>query len=177
MNTEETDIVRTMLATMPTEVFDKFLKPLINSYGWPFRTILTSLVGTEWHRILHPLTLESLSQLKWIRHEFILKKESLCPSSLSDIGYVIENKTRNIWAFIGRDSQPCRDSLIWHEKFIAETGRFSAPVTITLNIDGLRILDGNHRIAALFTLGLVGTFKVDAWVGISQEAIKAMSEV
>lgn len=176
MSVAETDIARTMLPNMPTEVFDEFLKPLIISYGWPFRTVYVPLNGTEWCRIFYPLTLVSLSQLIWIRREFILKKESLCPNSQSDIGYVILNKTEDVWAAIGRDSQPCRNSLLWHEKFISETGRLSAPVTIAFTVDGLRILDGNHRIAALFTLGLIDTFKVDGWIGISPEAIKAMKE-
>lgn len=162
---------------MPTEVFDYFLKPIINDIGWPFQSIFSPLAGTDWYRILHPLTLVCLSQLKWVRREFILEKEVFYPSSLADIGYVIANKTKDIWAFVGRDSQPCRDSLLWHEKFITKTGRLSAPVTMVFTTEGFKILDGNHRIASLFTLGIIDTFKVDAWVGVSLETVKAMSDV
>lgn len=176
MNADETKIARTMLPNIPAEVFDEFLKPIIIDIGWPFRTIYTLLEGTDWHRILYPLSLVSLSQLKWVRQQFFLKHESLCPISQEDIRYVILNKTEDVWALVGRDSQPCRDSLLWHEKFTSETGSFSAPVTIAMTYLGLKILDGNHRIAALYTLGLLDTHKVDAWIGISPEAIKAMSE-
>ncbi len=51
------------------------------------------------------------------------------------------------------------------QKNIIATGRFSAPVAIALTTFGVKILDGHHRIAALFDLGVQGTVPVDAWIG------------
>ena len=169
---------RVMFPNMPDEVFAEFLQPLIiEDIGWPFCNPNDSLVGTDWYRILYPLTLEALCYFKWFRKVFTITENLLYEGSIADIKLIIRNKTENIWASIGRDSTPCRNSLLWHEVDIQKAGKFRAPVTIAYTPLGLKILDGNHRIAALYTLGLVDTFKVDAWVGISPETITAMSEI
>jgi hypothetical protein len=153
-----------MFPNIPHEVFDIFLNPLIRNFGWPFRTILDDLYGTEWFRILYPLTLSNLCQFKWIRRVFLFNDCLLYPGSEADIKLVILNKTKNIWALIGRDSRSCRASLLWHEKNIMATGRFSAPITMAFTQSGLKVLDGIHRIAALFTLGISDTFNINAWI-------------
>ena len=156
---------KAMLPNIPDEVFDGFLSPLIDSFGWPFSSVSQILDGTEWCRILYPLTLPELSALKWNRKLFTLESHSLYKGSVADLEHIIRNKVENIWAPIGRDSTPCRMSLLWHEADIMETGKFCSPITIAKTPTGWKILDGNHRVAALFTLDLVEKVQIDAWVG------------
>ncbi|MFA4918584.1 MAG: hypothetical protein WC581_04960 [Thermodesulfovibrionales bacterium] len=155
-----------MLPKMPSEVFDTFLVPLIiNDIDWPFLSIYDSLNGTDWYRILYPFSLSSLSKLKWKLSSFLLNKDILCKGSQDDIDMVILNKTTDVWALIGRDSKPSRDSLAWHKKNIITTGRLSAPVAVAVTPLGIKILDGHHRITALFDLGVQGMVPIDAWIG------------
>jgi len=151
---------------MPDEIFNSFLYPLIiNDIGWPFLTVDDSINGTDWYRILYPFSLSSLSKLKWKLSSFLLNKDILCKGSQDDIDMVILNKTEDVWALIGRDSKPSRDSLAWHKKNIITTGRLSAPVAVAFTLFGIKVLDGHHRIAALFDLGLQNTTPIDAWIG------------
>jgi len=154
------------LPLMPKEVFDGFMAPLIiNDIGWPFTSASDSLAGTDWFRILHPFSLSSLSQLQWKINTFSLNKDILYPSSKDDIDLTIINKTRNVWAYIGRDSEPSRRSLAWHKESIKTTGCLCAPITVAMTGEGVKILDGHHRVAAIFDLGINDTFPVNAWVG------------
>lgn len=154
-----------MFPNMPPEVFDTFLVPLINDIGWPFLSTNTPLNGTDWLRILSPLTLVDLSQLKWVRHVFPFDDSLFYPDSLADIELIIQNKTSDVWAFVGRDSTPCRNSLLWHEARALETRRLCTPITIARTNFGMKLLDGNHRIAALITTGLIHEIPIDAWIG------------
>jgi hypothetical protein len=161
---------RMMFPNMPDDIFTEFLQPLIvEDIGWPFNTPTDSLVGTDWYRILYPLTLEALCYFKWFRKVFTITENILYEGSVTDIKLIIRNKAEDIWASIGRDSAPCRNSLLWHEADIQKTGKFRAPVTIAYTPFGLKILDGNHRVAALFPLGLMEIVQVDAWIGCPPE--------
>lgn len=41
------------------------------------------------------------------------------------------------------------------------------PVTLALTPVGLKVLYGNHRVAALLDSGMSGFVELDAWVGFS----------
>jgi hypothetical protein len=161
------DRAKAMLPLVPLAVFEQFFKPLITGdIGWPFISIDSSLDGTDWHRILHPFTLRDIHNFQWTRKSFFLDKSLLHECSQADISYAILNQTEDVWARLGRDSEPCRQSTAWHKKNILSTGRLCAPVTLAVAAEGIKILDGNHRIAALLDLGVQGSVPVDAWIGI-----------
>ena len=156
-----------MLSELPAEVGEGFLAPLIQDIVWPFQSIKDNLHGTDWHRIFHPLTLEQFAQLSWCRKKFLLDKDLLHPVSVEDIRLVIRNKTEDVWAFVGRDSKPSRESLAYHSMRVLRTHDFCAPVTLAMTSDGLKVLDGNHRVAALLDMKMSKTVELDAWVGFN----------
>lgn len=162
------DVLRaiSMLSNLPGEVGEAFLAPLIQDIGWPFQRIEESLNGTDWYRIMYPLTLQQFAQLRWNRKTFLLDEQLLHPSSRGDIRLVIRNQTENVWARIGRDSELCRQSTAWHKSQILSAGSFCAPVTLALTSEGFKVLDGNHRIAALLDSGLTQTIPLEAWLGV-----------
>jgi len=49
--------------------------------------------------------------------------------------------------------------------FIAKTGRTPKPVILLEEWEGLRILDGNHRLAAMASLPNANECIVDCWIG------------
>lgn len=155
-----------MLGELPAEVGQGFLAPLIQDVGWPFQSARDSLLGTDWHRILYPLTLQQFTNLKWLRSTFLFDENLLHPKSRDDIGLVIRNLTENVWAAIGRDSEPSKVSFTYHHSRILRTRDFCAPVTLALTPEGMVVLDGNHRVAALLSSGLAQAVQLDAWIGV-----------
>jgi hypothetical protein len=110
---------KSMLPLVPNEVFDGFFTPIIKDVGWPFSNINDHLVGTDWHRILYPLTLLDLHHLAWERQQILIDWDALYHVSQDDINLVIQNKTEDVWAQIGMDSELSRQSLAWQSEFIA----------------------------------------------------------
>lgn len=165
----EADVLRaaSMLNELPMEVGQGFLVPLIQDIGWPFHSVQDSLHGTDWHRILHPFTLEQFAQLRWCRKSFLLNKNYLHPVSINDIELVVRNLTENVWALAGRDPEPSRESFAYHRSRLLSTQDFCAPVTLALTPVGFKVLDGNHRIAALLDSGVSEIVDLDAWVGFN----------
>lgn len=128
------DLLRasSMLSELPAEVGEGFLAPLIQDIGWPFETVQDSLHGTDWHRILYPFTLQQFAQLRWCRKKFLLDERLLHPVSKDDIKLVVRNLTEDIWALVGRDSEPSRKSFAYHRSRVLRTGDFCAPVVLAL---------------------------------------------
>ena len=161
---------RRMLSNMPAEVFDVFIAPIVGDIGWPFRSPgdPVRLLSAEWLRILHPITLAGLCSAEWRKTELFAYEYLFYKESLADIGAVIRNKSEDVWACLGRDSEPCRASLLHHERVAVTAGRFDAPVTLfVLGDNTFKVLDGNHRIASLFTTGLQDKIMIEAWIGRS----------
>lgn len=156
-----------MLNELPAEVGEGFLAPLMRDCGWPFESVENSLHGTEWHRIFYPLSLRDFSQLKWVRKSFLLDETLLHPISKNDIELVVRTQTEDVLALVGRDSEPSRKSFAYHHSRVLSTHDFCAPVTLALTPVGLKVLDGNHRVAALLASGVSAIVELDAWVGFN----------
>ncbi len=154
-----------MFPEMPDEVFNIFLKPLIDTYGWQFTSVGDSTIGTDWFRILHSFDLSTIQQLRWVRHSFFLDKYALSPISQGDTDRIILNKRMDSFALFGAHSESSRETLTKYVKAMKNTGCFPTPVTMVISTQRFHIFDGNHRISALFYLGLNRTIKVDAWIG------------
>jgi hypothetical protein len=100
---------RSILFLVPAEVFDNFLAPLIvHDIGWPFHSVDCNLDDSDWGRIFFPFSLRDISHLKWERRSLFLDQDPLHPVSRDDVGLVIHNKTQDVWALLGRDSEPSR---------------------------------------------------------------------
>ena len=152
---------------LPAEVSKGFLAPLIHDIGWPFNSVEECLNGTDWHRIMYPFTLQQFAQLRWRREALLFDKRLLHPISKNDFRLVIRNLREDVWAAVGRDSEPSRKSFAYHRSRVLSTHDFCAPVTLAATPVGFKVLDGNHRVAALLTSGLSQTVPLDAWVGFS----------
>jgi len=155
-----------MFPDVPLAVFDMFFKPLIiNDIGWPFLTINDTLNGTDWYRILFPFTLRDLQQLKWRLSKVIFDKDIFHPVTKADIRLVIENSVFNYGALIRGYPKDSGTRLKWHKEFIKTARNFCTPIVLASSSDGLKLLDGHHRLAALFMLDLENTLEVDTWIG------------
>lgn len=156
-----------MFSRIPDEVFDGFLKPLIiNDLGWPFTSVNDNMVvGTGWYRALYPFSLASFSNLRWKRSSFPIYQDILDPVSYGDINLIITNQIANMFSCTPEYSKSSRDTMTGIKEFIKSTGRFPAPIVTAMTPNGIKILDGNHRVAALFDLGLNNSIPIDTWHG------------
>ncbi len=160
------DRAKAMFPNIPADVFDNFFAPLIiNDIGWPSFSIYDALDGTDWYRILYPFSLQTLSKLTWKISSFFLNKDILYPGSYDDIKLLILNEIYDMETLIGWYPKDSRQRLARNKQLIKTTGRFPAPVVFARTSSGMKLLDGHHRVAALFILGLHSTIPVDAWIG------------
>jgi len=156
-----------LFPNMPKEVFDLWLAPLIASDGWPFTSIFSSTFGTIWYRYFEGHPLKFFHDLLWYRENIPCFFSSFHPSSRYVIQLLIDTHLKNIPTIATQvKGGKGRESFLGSLKFIQRTGRFYTPVVL-ITYDGLyQLMDGNHRIAALFSLGVNG-FPIDAWIGKS----------
>lgn len=151
---------------MPREVFDAFLGKLIDEGAdWPFRVPEGPPMSSDWYRILYPFSLASLRRLSWQRRSVCLGTEALFPGSIDDIELLRRNLKSNEIRQLGRDPEPYKKQLFRNCKFIRENGELPSEPILGFTEFGLKIFDGNHRIAAVFELGLESTMEFWAWVG------------
>ena len=157
---------KALLSKMPDEVFQNFISPLIDDIGWPFTHENSSLHGTKWQGILSPLTLCQLCNMAWERKTILLGEICLYEYSKKDIDLIIRRKTEELSVMGYYDSKECRQSLLYHENIANSGQKFSTPITLALlENKTYLILDGNHRIASIFTTNTKDSFLLEAWIG------------
>jgi Uri superfamily endonuclease len=67
---------------------------------------------------------------------------------------------------IRRKVTDSKKRFLWHMDYIKRTGKFCAPIVIVrTESNHFIILDGSHRMSALYALRLHQTLAVDAWIG------------
>lgn len=149
---------------MPDEVFELWIKPLVESDGWPFTRLDRSGTGSLWRQYLGGHSLDKISKLRWQRQDVtglfaaLLPKEKQLISALAT-EYVtgikrISGNVRNGLARFNRARQYIRAFR-------------TLPKPIVVIHDGLfmSVMDGNHRLAALIAENLPLATRIPAWVG------------
>jgi len=103
--------------------------------------------------------------MTWERKTIVLGEIFLYENSKKAIDLVIRNKTEEL-SVMGYDSGYCRQSLLYHENIVNSGQKFSTPITLALlENKTYLILDGNHRIASIFTTNTKDSFLLEAWIG------------
>jgi hypothetical protein len=154
-----------MLPNIPDEVFNTWLLPIIRDHNsWPYLNILSVHPSEQWRKYFGLFTLYDVSNLFWDKVTIRLASRILDPVSNDTIkaliGYCVdglETPARNV--------RNCKMRFDGFVQFINRTGTIPAPI-IGINTFGcIRILDGNHRLAALKHLGLLGNVTCETWLG------------
>lgn len=151
---------------MPKEVFQIWLVPLISDVGWPFTQITDYTFGTPWERFFDGFTLQKIRDFSWQRHNI---SRSLCvfhptyQKTIYGIATTHIYKRQTIWTNFKNGK--ASESFFRSRRFIQDTGRFHTPAILAHDSQGYKIMDGNHRIAAAFSLNLTNSFHLDCWIG------------
>jgi hypothetical protein len=155
-----------MLANMPDEVFDTWLLPIIKDHdSWPYNDIFSTHPSVQWSQYFGLFTLYDISNLMWDKFNLRLDVDLLDQISDNTIYALMMKHVFNVDAtgqFNVRDSKIRFDGFV---ELIKRTGSIPPPVIGVNTPDGLRILDGNHRLAALTYLERRGQVQCDTWVG------------
>ena len=156
---------RAMFPLMPAEVFDAWLAPLIVSDGWPFITEFCPPSGL-WSQYLDGHSIQSIQRLGWQRQQLPACFTLFRPSARDIIKWIIAQHVHGHATPVARIKEGKGvESFFRSWQFVERTGGLHTPVVLIQQPDGYQIMDGNHRVAALFSVrNLPAT--LDAWIGI-----------
>lgn len=167
--TTQLEAAKSMFPNMPDEVFDLWLAPLIESDGWPFNSLSSPTRGTIWYRYFEGHSLYVINNLFWEYKLIPCLLNRFHPNSVNVLALLAYDYTHNLSALTAelKDGKG-RESFTRSQKFIKRTGRIHTPVVFIVDSGLYQIMDGNHRIAALFSIGLNG-LTIEAWIGDTQQ--------
>jgi hypothetical protein len=158
---------KAMFPNMPDEPFNILIAGLLGTDPWPFSFITESTRGTNWHYHLGGLTLYQFSQLRWNLSMLFVNENILHPDSNNDILRLILDHVLDQETAVRRNITNSKERFLWHKAYIERTGTLSAPIVMIRTGNSFRVLDGSHRMAALYSLRLHHSVAVDAWIGSS----------
>ncbi len=159
---------RASLSSMPDDVFDIYLVPLIKRHGWPFDVSgfpLDIAEARRWFQMLDHQSVKTISQLSWERCEIPFPLARFHPRSHQVVTMIIEHHTGVCFHAGIADVADTRNKLVRARNYIARTGQMPVPVILQRDPLGLRVLDGNHRLAAMASLPNAESGIIDAWIG------------
>lgn len=166
----DTQVARSLLPDMPDEVFDIYIEPLIQAHGWPFtflEEVPTSPEASRWFQMFDRQSLKTISDLSWERHTTRFSFTAFHPRSQDVITAIIEHHSNIRFHAAIANVADTRNKFLRARDYIARTG--TMPVPVILQQDplglGLRILDGNHRLAAMASFPNAEAGIVDCWIG------------
>lgn len=153
---------------MPAELRDMWLGPIAEEYGWPFQSLDDSTQGTRWRYVLPKMTLREVSELVWVLERIDLATKPFTPGSLDAVKGLIQQHVLGLdtlYANLANTQERFRACA----SFIREHGDLPAPIAVIDTGAAYDLLDGNHRLAALFHVGLPPGFQAPAWVARKPE--------
>lgn len=155
-----------MFPNMPNEVFNTWLLPIITDHkSWPYDDILSPHPSRQWDQNFGLFTLKDISNCIW--HRMSLSFDMLCLDSVSNrtIDVLIKKHVYNLETTVRFNVRNSRSRFFSFVEFIKSKGNIPEPIIGINTDDGLRVLDGNHRLSALTYLGFRGKIQCTTWVG------------
>lgn len=159
-----------MLPNMPDEVFDTWLLPIIRDHNaWPYLDIFSPHPSLQWSQYFGLYALNDISNCIWRKLVCSFGMNTLDPISNRTINALIEDHVCDLNTPIRLNVRDSKVRFFGLVEFIQRTRVIPAPIVGINTDDGLRILDGNHRLAALTFLKLRGRLQCSTWVAVGNE--------
>lgn len=162
-------IPRDFFPYMPDEIFDVWLQPIADDYGWPFKKSNESTKGTKWAGVFGDHNLDFWTSAKWSFRELVFSPElftDFCQFRLKSIRKGFEEGIPTLWVGVADTKErfrACAD-------FIRANGAIPGSIIV---LDrggfGLDVVDGNHRVAALLHVGIPSGYKIPVWIPIENK--------
>lgn len=155
-----------MLPDLPEEVFKLWIEPLVAADGWPFHSDSFGKPWGVWSQYFVGEPVKTFNQLRWERQQIVLDFASFEPHSRNIIKWVIGAHVHGQLTPVTQIKKGRgKESFLISRKFIQRAGRVHTPVVLWKQSGGYKIMDGNHRVAACFSLKHPRGFILDAWIG------------
>ena len=151
---------------MPAEVFDMWMLPAIESLGWKFTVVPDSVAATNWDGFFGSRPPTFWAKANWRFLEFPLHAHLLNSADQARIGWIIE------FAVQGKQTKAanlknCKERFWAFAAYIKEHGKLPLPIIATISRGVIEIVDGFHRLAALFFLERAAGFRLPIWAPVS----------
>ena len=165
-------LTKVMLQNLPNEVFDMFITQINDTESSPF----DFMPGGRWFYYFGEMTIEAFNHLHWRKIVLTFKETLFHPVSGRDIDCLIHycklKGKSNAWALQGYSIPiDSTDRLRAFKKVIINTGRLPAPIVAIRTNNGIRVLDGIHRLSAAVSCPNPNVIPLDAWIGEFPENI------
>ena len=147
---------------MPNEVFDLWITPNIPAYGWPFSSATQSVEGTLREAYFAERSLEWWAAASWSRQSFGSDQISFCPISMQRATWILDSVVRGWYS-------PTWNIHNTHERFwrcmsyIERHGKLPAPLICVSMPEGMDVVDGHHRLAALLHQRVCSEISIEIW--------------
>ena len=154
---------RQFFPLMPDEVFSSWIAELVDFNGWPFDADDDSFPSDQWSRFFVHVPLAKWADAVWTRRTFKQSAIRLAPQSTQtvvDVGTNSFHATRN---FIALEVANSATRVMNHLAFIRRERRFPGFLTAWDDPGGMLLVDGHHRLAALWLADTEGIV-VPVWV-------------
>jgi hypothetical protein len=154
-----------LLAKMPDELFTLYMKPMIEEHGFPFYAPNTP-TRMPWKQLFDCHEFETICELSWERKEIAFSLTRFHPFSQKQIKGLFKTHILGIET-VFTDIPNTEARFRRARSYIASTGRMPVPVVVMEDLSGggLRILDGNHLLAAMASFSHADKGMVDCWIG------------
>ena len=151
--------------SMPESVFEMWLEPIIESYGWPFTSINDDMKLTKWAFIFGlNTTLREWHDIQWDK---CLIKRSFIKNMMANSLFM----PNEIYIYAVHGQQTKAAGLFESKKrfwavasFLEHHGCFPKPLVFRRTGQSLSLLDGNHRLATLLHVPAPEMTEIPAWV-------------
>lgn len=162
----DAQVARSLLTNMPDEVFDIYIKPLIQAHGWPFSSLdePPTPETLRWFQMFDHQSVQTISQLTWERYVAGFVFSAFHPRAQQVIVALIKWHVGGVNTFVTNIADS-RVKFFSARAYIEKTGTVPVPVILQRDPLGLRILDGNHRLAAMASFPNAEAGIVDCWLG------------
>jgi len=163
------DVARALFPNMPDGVFNIYIASLIErGEEWPFESLdqASSPWVRRWEQNFDHQSIKTISQLSWERHKIRFPFGLFSPRSQGIITALIQHHTGVEFYTAITKIADSRNKFFRARDYIARTGQMPVPVILQRDPPlGIRILDGNHRLAAMASFPNANECVVDCWVG------------
>jgi len=148
---------------MPPAVFDLWIVPGIESHGWQFTSVFQSVNGTEWDGFFADRPLAWWASADWELSQYQLRRELLRFESKRRIDWIIDNNTKGIETPTA-NLRNTKERFRALEDFIRANGVLPNPAVGFWFGSQIYVVDGHHRLAALFHVGFKQDFMLAVWI-------------
>lgn len=149
---------------MPDELFDMWLAPLIKSQGWPFTSTSDDLQSDNWKYYLginH--TLKQWTECEWELISIKLSSANFKHYTLQTVFDIITFAVKGIPTSTA-NLERTKERFLACASFYREHNTVPWPIVVYEFGKFIRVVDGYHRLAAIFHIGFSPELKIPAWL-------------